>query len=169
MQASTWHHAPTLAASSAIAAIGSTTPCGYCGAEPTTSTVWSSTAAAIASTSAVQSSLTGTVTIGMPNRCADLWNAACADSATTIVPLAMPRSARPRSRAASTAHWIDSVPPLVRKPAAVDGACKRSAVHATTSFWIDASDGKACVLRAFSCRYAAAARSATSCTDGPPS
>ena len=51
-----------------------------------------------------------------------------------------------RSRAASTAHWIDSVPPLVRKPAAVDGPCNRSAVHPTTSFWIEASDGKACVF-----------------------
>jgi hypothetical protein len=64
--------------------------------------------------------------IGMSNRCADLWNAAWADSATTISPAWMPRSARPRSRAARTAHWIDSVPPLVRNPAAVGGPCSSS-------------------------------------------
>ena len=41
----------------------------------------------------------------------------------------------PRSRAASTADWIDSVPPLVRKPAAVGGPCSRSVVQRTTSDW----------------------------------
>ncbi len=48
-------------ASAAISGIGSMTPCGYCGAEPTTSTVFSFTAAAIASTSARQSARTGVV------------------------------------------------------------------------------------------------------------
>ena len=38
MQASTWQFAPTDAASAAIAGMSSCTPCGYCGAEPTTST-----------------------------------------------------------------------------------------------------------------------------------
>ena len=73
-----------------------------------------------------------------------------------------------RSRAASTAHWIDSVPPLVRNPAAL-GPCRRSAVQRTTSDWIAASDGNAAVFSAFSCRYIVAARSATSWTVGPPS
>ena len=90
----------------------------------------------MASTSAVQSGPTGVVTMRMPNRCADLWNAAWALSATTISGSVIPRSARPRSRAARTAHWIDSVPPLVRKPAAVSGPCSRPAVHPTTSDWI---------------------------------
>ena len=169
MHASTWQLASTDAATAAMAGIGSITPCGYCGAEPTTSTVFGPTASAIASTSAVQSAPTGVVTMRMPNRCADLWNAAWALSATTISGAVMPRSARPRSRAASTAHWIDSVPPLVRKPAAVSGACSRPAVHPTTSDWIWPSDGNANVLRAFSCRYSRAACSATSWTDGPPS
>ena len=115
--------------SAAIAGMSSTTPCGYWGAEPTTSTCSSVTSSAIASTSAVQSSRDRRVRIGMSYMCADLWNAACADSATTISPAWMPRSARPRSRAASTAHWIDSVPPLVRKPAAVSGPCSNRAVH----------------------------------------
>ena len=127
------------------------------------------TAAAIASTSAVQSSRTGVVRIGMSNMWADLWNAAWAVSATTISPARMPRSARPRSRAASTAHWIDSVPPLVRNPAAVSGPCSRPAVHRTTSDWMLPSDGNALVFSAFSWRYSIAARSATSWTPGPPS
>ena len=105
----------------------------------------------------------------MPNRWADLWKAAWALSATTISGAVMPRSARPRSRAASTAHWIDSVPPLVRNPAAVSGPCRSSAVQPTTSDWICPSDGKAVVLRAFSWRNMRAACSATSWTDGPPS
>ena len=117
MHASTWQLASTVAASAAISGIGSTTPCGYCGAEPTTSTVFGPTAAAMASTSAVQSSRTGVVTTRMPNRWADLWNAAWALSARTISGAVTPRSMRPRSRAARTAHWIDSVPPLVRNPA----------------------------------------------------
>jgi hypothetical protein len=71
----------------------------------------------------------------------------------------MPRSARPRSRAASTAHWIDSVPPLVRKPAAVSGPCSSDAVQATASDWMRLSDGNALVFSAFSCRYIVAARS----------
>ena len=54
-----------------------------------------------------------------------------------------PRSMRPRSRAASTAHWIDSVPPLVRKPEAVSGPCSSPAVQPTTSDWIRPSDGNA--------------------------
>ena len=39
MQASVWKLAPTSAARAASSGIGSTTPCGYCGALPTTSTV----------------------------------------------------------------------------------------------------------------------------------
>ena len=149
--------------------MSSTTPCGYVGADPTTSAVAGPTAAAIASTSAVQSSRTGVVTTRMSNRWADLWNAAWALSASTISGAVTPRSARARSRAASTAHWIDSVPPLVRKPAALGGPCSRSAVQRTTSDWKPASDGNAAVFSAFSCRYIVAARSATSWTVGPPS
>ena len=55
MQASTWQLMSRSAASAAISATGSMTPCGYCGAEATTRTVLSSMAAAIASTSARQS------------------------------------------------------------------------------------------------------------------
>jgi hypothetical protein len=61
MHASVWNDAPTSAASAASSGIGSMTPCGYCGAEPATSTVFSLTHAAIASTSARQSSRTGTL------------------------------------------------------------------------------------------------------------
>ena len=61
MQASVWKLAPTSAASAASSGIGSITPCGYCGALPTTSTVFSLTQAAMASTSARQSSRTGTL------------------------------------------------------------------------------------------------------------
>src|SRR3954469_17106010 len=46
------------AAAAAISEIGSITPCGYCGAEPTSSTVLSSIAFAIASTSALKSGRT---------------------------------------------------------------------------------------------------------------
>ena len=53
----------------------------------------------------------------MSNMWAALWNAAWALSASTISGAVTPRSARARSRAASTAHWIDSVPPLVTNPA----------------------------------------------------
>ena len=81
-----------------------------------------------------------------------MWNAAWALSATIISGSVMPRSALPRSRAAFTPHRIDSVPPLVRKPAAVSGPCSSEAVQLTTSDWIWPSDGKAMVLRAFSCR-----------------
>src|SRR5690606_20354019 len=160
--ASPWQWAPTEAASSAIAGIGSTTPCGYWGAAPTTSAVRSSTAAAIAATSAVQSSSTGVVVIGIPYMWAALWNAACAEMGTTIVPNSIPRSTRARWRAASTAHWIDSVPPLVRNPAAEAGPLSNLAVQPTTSDWISPSDGKARVLSALSWRYIADARSATS-------
>ncbi len=41
MHASTWQLMSRSAATAAIASIGSITPCGYCGAEPTTSTVLS--------------------------------------------------------------------------------------------------------------------------------
>ena len=152
MQASTWQLAPTVPASAAIAGMSSTTPCGYWGAEPTTSTVRSSTAAAMASTSAVQSSRTGTLWRRTPKRWAALWKAAWALSATTISGSVTPRSALARSRAAFTAHRIDSVPPLVRKPAAESGPWRSSAVHPTTSAWMAPRDGKAIVLRAFSCR-----------------
>jgi hypothetical protein len=54
------------AASAAISSIGSMTPCGYCGAEPTTSTVFSSIAASIAATSARQSAPTGTRRLSSP-------------------------------------------------------------------------------------------------------
>ena len=40
MHASVWKLASTDAASSASSGIGSMTPCGYCGALPTTSTVF---------------------------------------------------------------------------------------------------------------------------------
>jgi hypothetical protein len=49
-----------------MAGMSSTTPCGYCGDDPTTSTVSSSMAAAIASTSARQSSRTGTRRLSRP-------------------------------------------------------------------------------------------------------
>ena len=61
MHASTCIDAPTVRASSASSGIGSMTPCGYCGAEPTTSAVFSLTRAAIASTSARKSARTGTL------------------------------------------------------------------------------------------------------------
>jgi hypothetical protein len=60
MHASTWQRMPRDAASAASSGIGSTTPCAYDGAEPTTSTVDPSTAAAVAATSARKSGPTGT-------------------------------------------------------------------------------------------------------------
>ena len=48
MHASVWKLASTDAASAASSGIGSMTPCGYCGALPTTSTVFSLTTAAMA-------------------------------------------------------------------------------------------------------------------------
>lgn len=98
-----------------------------------------------------------------------MWNAAWADSDTIISGSVMPRSASPRSRAALTAHRIDSVPPEVRNPATVSGPCSSAAVQPTTSDWISPSEGNALVLSAFSCRYSAAARDAASWTPGPPS
>ena len=169
MHASTWQLAPTDIASSAIAGMSSCTPCGYCGADPTTSTVFGPSSVCIASTSAVQSARTGALRTMRPKLCAALWNAACADSASTISGSVMPRSARARSRAARTPHRIDSVPPLVRNPATSSSPWSRLAVHPTVSDWIRRSDGKAWVLSAFSCRYIAAAASATAWTDGPPS
>ena len=84
MHASTCIDASTLAARSASSGIGSTTPCGYCGADPTTSAVLPFTCAAIASTSARKSSSTGTVWTRTPKSWPALWNAACALAATTI-------------------------------------------------------------------------------------
>jgi hypothetical protein len=49
------------------------------------------------------------------------------------------------------------------------GPWSRSAVQPTTSDWMAPSDRNAMVFSAFSCRYSTAARSATSCTLGPPS
>ena len=169
MQASTWQLAPTPAANSAISATGSTTPCGYWGAEATTRAVLGPTASAMASRSTVQSSVTGTIRVRRPKRWAPLWNAAWALSARTISGSATERSARARSLAASTAHRMLSVPPLVRNPAVSGGPWRRSAVHPQSSDWISPRDGKAEVLRAFSWRKSRAARSATSRTSSPPS
>ncbi len=60
MQASVWKFAPASAARAASSGMGSMTPCGYCGALPTTSTVFLLTNSAMPSTSARQSSRTGT-------------------------------------------------------------------------------------------------------------
>ena len=149
--------------------MSSWTPCGYCGADPTTSTVFGPTNAPIASTSAVQSARTGALRTVRPKLCAALWNAAWADSARTISGSVMPRSCAARSRAARTPHRMDSVPPLVRNPATSASPWSRLAVHPTVSDWMRRSDGNAWVLSAFSCRNIAAAASATACTDGPPS
>ena len=69
LQASTWQRIPRAAASAATSATGSRTPCAYDGAETTSSTVESVTAAAIASGAArkVRGS-TGTVTTSTPRR-----------------------------------------------------------------------------------------------------
>ena len=169
MQASTWQEAPTELAMADISATGSTTPCGYCGAEATTRAVRSDTASANAFRSGVRSARTGTTRVCSPNRWAALWNAAWALSASTISGSWRPRSDRARSRAASTAHRMLSVPPLVTKPAAPSGPCRRSAVQAHRSDWMAASDGKAAVFRAFSWRNIRAASSATARTSSPPS
>ncbi len=152
MHASTCIDAPTLVASAAIAGMSSMTPCGYCGAEPTTSTVFALTRAAIASTSARQSSRTFVLCRVMPKYDAALWNAACALSGSTISGAVMPRSALPRSRAAFTAIKMLSVPPDVMNPAAVSGPCRSDATAPTTSDWISPSEGNAIVLSAFSWR-----------------
>ena len=169
MHASTWHDAPASAAIAAISVTGSTTPCGYWGAEATTRAVRSEMASAIASRSGVQSPVTSTTRVRSPNRWAPLWKAAWALVASTISGSLTPRSARALSRAASTAHRMLSVPPLVTKPAVPSGPWSRSAVQAQSSDWMVPSDGKAAVLSAFSCRNARAARSATSRTLSPPS
>ena len=66
MQASTWQGRPQRSASAAISATGSITPCGYCGAEATRSTVLGETASAMAAGSARQSARTGTRTERTP-------------------------------------------------------------------------------------------------------
>ena len=132
--------------------MGSITPCGYCGADPTTSTVFSVIAARIASTSARKSARTGIECTTRPNPCAALWNAACALFASTISGAVIPRSFAPRSRAASTAIRMLSVPPEVMKPATCSSPCNRSAVMRTTSDCIAPRLGNAIVLSALSCR-----------------
>src|SRR4029077_12492626 len=66
MQASTWQLMSRRAASAAISGIGSITPCGYCGADPTSNTVLSSMAASIAAASARQSAPTSTRRLSTP-------------------------------------------------------------------------------------------------------
>jgi hypothetical protein len=66
MHASTWQNTPRAAAAAAIAGTGSTVPVGYDGADATTSTVRSVTAAATASGSARKSASTGVVTTVSP-------------------------------------------------------------------------------------------------------
>jgi hypothetical protein len=152
MHASVWKFAPHSEASAARSGIGSITPCGYCGAESTMSTVFAVISAAIASTSARQSARTGTDRTSPPNECPALWNAACALLATTISGFVIPRSIRPRSRAASTAMRMLSVPPDVMKPAVAASPWSRSAVMRTTSDWNEARLGNAIVFSALSCR-----------------
>ena len=66
MHASTWQRTPRSCAAAASSAIGSTTPWAYDGADPTTSTVLSSMAAAIAAASARKSGPTGTTRVPTP-------------------------------------------------------------------------------------------------------
>ena len=61
-----------------LAPIGSITPCGYAGAEPTSSTVFGVIAAAIAAASALKSAPTGTRTERTSKYAAPFSNAACA-------------------------------------------------------------------------------------------
>ena len=97
-QASTWQPAPCSAASAAISGIGSITPCGNVGAEPTTTAVRSVMASDMAARSALKSSSTGTRTSVMSKNLAALSNAACAVTGATISGSAMPRRARAKSR-----------------------------------------------------------------------
>ena len=62
MQASTWQRIPRRNASAAMSAIGSITPCGYVGADPTTMIVSSVHAAASARPATRKSASTGTRT-----------------------------------------------------------------------------------------------------------
>ncbi len=62
MHASTWHRIPRSWARAAMSAMGSTTPWGYDGAEPTTMMVESVQASASALTSTRKSAPTGTRT-----------------------------------------------------------------------------------------------------------
>ena len=97
-QASTWQPTPRSAASAAISGIGSITPCGKPGADPTTTAVRSVTAAASASVSARNPPSTGTRTSGMSKNRAALSNAAWAVTGATISGAAMPRRSRAWSR-----------------------------------------------------------------------
>ena len=134
--------------------MSSMTPCGYCGAEPTTSAVFSSTRSAMADTS-------GGPVIENGEPCAPrvrigsrpCGRAACAAADRTMLGSVSPRSARPRSRAAFTATRIDSVPPLVKNPDTVSGPFRSDPVQPTTSDWMSRNEGNALVLSAFSCRY----------------
>jgi hypothetical protein len=121
-------------AAAAISPIGSTTPCGNAGTEPTTITVSGVMAAAIACGSAVKSARNG-VRIGVrPMKCAALSKAGCALVAITIwgVPIAG-RRCRAWSRAAFTARKMLSVPPVVMAPRANAPPCSRPRPIATTS------------------------------------
>ena len=120
---------PRSSASADNASIGSITPCGYDGAEPTRSTVRSSIAAAMALASARMSAPTGTLTASTPRQCAALSNAAWAEVGRTMRGAVIAA----RSRCALTASMIDSVPPLVTTPPTSSSPPSRSAVMATIS------------------------------------
>ena len=134
------------AASAAMAGIGSTTPCGYCGAEPTTSTVLSSTHAAMASTSAASRRARAPCGSGGRTGGRALWNAAWALSATTISRRRMPRSATPTL--AGGLHRAQDRLGAAAGEEARRGVApwSRSAVQPTTSYWIAPSDGNASVF-----------------------
>ena len=141
MHASTCIRTPRSSAAAAIGAIGSRTPCAYDGALATTSTVESSIAAAIAAGSARNvSGSTGTSILRSPNRCAALWNAACAVVGSTIDGEVISGWA---SRAASTASRHDSVPPDVTEPTTPGTSPSNAEASATRSFSMRSKLGNA--------------------------
>ena len=128
------------------------------------------TAAAIASTSAVQSSRHGRLVDRHPELVGRLVERGVRALGEDDLRLGDRRVRRGRARgrrarrtgSTPSRRWSGS---RRTSPA----PCSRSAVQPTTSDWIWRSDGNACVFSAFSCRYSRAACSATSWTDGPPS
>ena len=119
----------------AISVIGSTVPCAYEDAEPTSRMVLSLTAARIAATSARMPGVT-LVTIGRtPKYSAALRKAAWAVMGSTISGCVISgRCCLAKSRAALTASRMLSVPPLVNAPTVPSPPPRCAAAMAMISF-----------------------------------
>ena len=115
--------------------MGSITPYGKHGAEPTSIMVFSSIRASMAATSARKSGPTGARRISRSMSRAALSKAGCRDSGATMLPRkpGLPRCSRVQSRQVWTAWMMLSVPPVVMMPRPDSGAWNRSSAMSSTS------------------------------------